>query len=825
MQQNSFESLSKVEPNQKAPRIGFFIESLAHAYNLPLFTGIHDAVKEQGANLTIFAGSSLDNTRDYEYQGNIIYEFVDKNNIDGLIMFASITETAKNLDFFKRFFDIPLVTVSWQIDDIPNIIVDNEQGMHDLLVHLINQHGYRRLAFIKGTEGIPDAESRYNVYLRTLAEFGIPFDPDLVVQGRFGSRDSAAQGVRTLLDERKVKCDAIVAANDVLAGGALSELQAHGIVVPIDLALVGYDDQYWAKSILPSLTTVRQPAYKMGKKAVEMVLAIINGQLQDRSVSFPNEMVIRQSCGCLSQAVLNACITLPLSMETLETGLLMKREVIIAEINQILSTENKTTDPMWPEQLLESLVAEIKNEAPRKFLMTLNYIMDQLAVIEYNVMLWQEIISVLRRYTIPCIQDDSELFRIESILQQGRVLIAEVAQRIQTSQSAQTDRQAYNLGKVSEVIQTTFDITKLTKVVIEEFPKLGIARCYLSLYETSEAPLEWSRLIMAFDETGQLDLGEEGIRFPTKQLLPEAILENLQATIVVEPLFFREEQLGFVIFNIDPKQHQIYDSLRILLSSAIKGAELVKELTKKESELEQRADSLIRSNAELEQFAYVASHDLQEPLRMVASYLQLLERRYKGKLDSNADEFIGFAVDGAVRMQNLINDLLSYSRVSTRGKPFEQIDCLVALERVLSNLKIVIEETETKITNEALPTVSADPNQLVQLFQNLIANAIKFRSEEPPEIQIKAKHQNDGWLFSFSDNGIGLDMQHAERIFLIFQRLHSKGEYPGTGIGLAVCKRIVERHNGRIWVVSELGKGATFYFTIRTEGGIPNESE
>ncbi len=823
MKENQAKGLPQGEDNPAVPRIGFFIESLAHAYHLPLFTGIYDAAKEQGAQLIIFAGGGVDATADYESQGNLIYDFVDKNNVDGIIVFASITELAKDLNYFKHYHPLPLVTVSWELEETHCITVDNEQGMRDLLAHLINVHGYKRLAFIRGTEGVPDAESRYNIYVKTLAEYGIPFDPNLVVQGYFGIRESAAAGIRILLDERKVEFDAVVAANDVLAVGALGELQARGILVPNDVALVGYDDQYWAKSILPSLTTVRQPAYKIGKQAVEVVLALVRSEKPPSRISYPNEMVVRHSCGCLSQAVLKARLDPPLTTETLASGMLAKREAIIAEINEILSTEVTPTTPEWSGQLFDALVLEIKNESPRKFLLTLNYIMDQLAIIEHNVMIWQEVISCLRRYAIPCIEDDSELFRVENLLQQGRVLIAEVAQRIQTSQSARTDRQAYILGKVSEVIQTTFDLDKLTRVVVEEFPKLGITSCYLSLYEKEANPPEWSRLIMAYDESGLIDVGETGIRFSTRKLIPEDLLaKDKQYALVVEPLYFREEQLGLAIFNVDPKQHQVYESLRILLSSAIKGAGLVKELIKKESELEQRAESLIRSNAELEQFAYVASHDLQEPLRMVASYLQLLERRYKGKLDSNADEFIGFAVDGAVRMQNLINDLLAYSRVSTRGKPFEPVDCSAVIDRARANLKIIMTEAGAKVTNGTLPTLIADPSQLLQLFQNLIANAIKFHSDKTPKVHIAAERQPDGWQFSVQDNGIGLDMQHAERIFQIFQRLHSKGEYTGTGIGLAVCKRIVERHNGRIWVVSEPGKGATFYFTIRTEGGDQN---
>jgi signal transduction histidine kinase len=231
--------------------------------------------------------------------------------------------------------------------------------------------------------------------------------------------------------------------------------------------------------------------------------------------------------------------------------------------------------------------------------------------------------------------------------------------------------------------------------------------------------------------------------------------------------------------------------------------------------LEHSVAELGRSNADLQQFAYVASHDLQEPLRMVSSYTQLLARRYKGKLDPDADEFIAFAVDGATRMQQLIQDLLAYSRVSTGGRQFKPTSAETALGYALDNLRYVMKESGAVVTHDPLPTVIGDQKQLEQLFQNLLSNAIKFRGQEPPRIHVSAR-TDANWLFSIRDNGIGLDPQYGDRIFVIFQRLHNRQEYSGTGIGLAICKKIVERHGGRIWVESEPGKGATFYFTIRS---------
>jgi len=247
----------------------------------------------------------------------------------------------------------------------------------------------------------------------------------------------------------------------------------------------------------------------------------------------------------------------------------------------------------------------------------------------------------------------------------------------------------------------------------------------------------------------------------------------------------------------------------------------VTERERAEEALEKTAQELARSNRELEQFAYVTSHDLQEPLRMVSSYTQLLARRYQGQLDPDADEFIAYAVDGANRMQRLINDLLSYSRVNRRDQPFEPVEANIPLSRALINLHTAIQESGAQVTHDPLPTVVADEAQLVLLFQNLIGDAIKFRGEDPPRVQVSAERKRDvttgadEWLFSVRDNGIGIDPLYHGRIFLMFQRLHSRSQYEGTGIGLAICKRIVERHGGRIWVESAgTGKGATFFFTL-----------
>jgi len=301
-----------------------------------------------------------------------------------------------------------------------------------------------------------------------------------------------------------------------------------------------------------------------------------------------------------------------------------------------------------------------------------------------------------------------------------------------------------------------------------------VGRSVFDVYRDQPALLDWTRRALA----------GEPVAFPS--YLQSAVFDNR-----LVPLHDAEGRLGSVIgVSTD-----------------------ITERARAEAALEESRTELERSNADLARFAYVASHDLQEPLRTVSSYLSLLKRRYRGQLDESADEFIDYAVDGATRMSALIRDVLAYSRVGTRAREFAPVDCAALVAMATADLQARIADTGARVTAMGLPTVCGDETQLGQLFQNLIGNALKF-CRDAPDVRVSAERQGDAWLLRVRDNGIGIAPEQAERIFQVFQRLHSRTEYEGTGIGLAVCKRIVERHGGRIWVESEPGHGATFLFTL-----------
>ena len=372
----------------------------------------------------------------------------------------------------------------------------------------------------------------------------------------------------------------------------------------------------------------------------------------------------------------------------------------------------------------------------------------------------------------------------------------------------QTLRRLLELTKWDSVSVTRINLTTKRATMIGESPNLSsnhhlMKRVSLKPYKEEIEKLKKGHPIFVHDMAS----------YAHRNAFLMPLYAEGYNTLIVVPLIARGELIGSLNMassmrkKIRPSIVEIIQEVADSLATSLYQARLIDQLQEKTVALQVR-------NKELAQFAYVASHDLQEPLRMVQSYMTLLQRRFGKQLPKDAQEFIGFAVEGSERMKALINDLLNYSRLGKANIPFETVDCNEVLQIVRKNLLLQIQDTNTQIESASLPTVLGCDSQLVQLFQNLIANGIKFRQNTTPQIKISVESQNEQWLFKVSDNGIGIDLAYRDEIFKIFRRLHSREQYGGTGIGLAICKKIVERHNGRIWFDSELGKGSTFYFTI-----------
>lgn len=388
----------------------------------------------------------------------------------------------------------------------------------------------------------------------------------------------------------------------------------------------------------------------------------------------------------------------------------------------------------------------------------------------------------------------------EEFLESERDLLQNVMNGAKNSHLVYLDKY-FNFVRVNKAYAKTCGYTveeMIGKNHFDLYPHLENEAIFRHVVETGES-VEYHDKPFEFP-----DQPERGVTYWDWTLTPEIVDNEVNGLIFSLFETTERKKAQKEIQRILEKEKQLSEELRVTNE----------ELINAQEELSKAVEKLEISNKELEQFAYVASHDLQEPLRMVSSFTQLLERRYKNQLDNDADDYIYYIVEGAQRMKELIDDLLAFSRLNTQIKEFELVNLDTAVNNVISYLRTSIDEVNADVTCDLLPIVRGDPTQIIQLLQNLIANGIKFHGDDPPRIHISAAEKGDRWLIGVRDNGIGIDTSHQKQIFNVFKRLHPNSEYPGTGIGLSICKRIVERHNGKIWVESEPGKGSTFYFTL-----------
>lgn len=799
---------------KKRPTIGLLFRSFWHS-NINRWDGALKAVQDLDVNLITYIGGLLNCPEGHESQGNVLYKMVDRDKIDALIIWPltiGTYVTKEEMDaFLRRYQHFPLVCVESSYDGLPSVLQSDYQGLRDLVIHLVKVHQISRIAFLRGPVNNTAAEERYRAYQVSLEELNLPIDPKIVSTPVGWSR--GADAIRELLDVCQLKpgtdFEAVIAANSSLMIDAIRVLNERGIKVPDDLAVVGFDNLEQSKVINPPLTVAFSNFQDLSRKAVEMILDMLNGKTVPEKTIIPTRLLIRQSCGChwttLQQA--SKSIAGINGVTPLEPVL---KEKIIAEFLQIGVESPKATE--WAEELIEEFGNELKKSG--RFIKALNELMGQISVVSGEEFIhWQNILTEIQLLTSVDTGNDNEVIRrANRVLHQARILVNEISERKLVERGIQTKYKSDILQEIGASLITTFNLDEIKNVMFRDLPRLGIPACYLSIYENSEEPSEWSRLIWAFNQKGLIDIPESGIRFPSSSLLPEGILpEGQRYSLVVEPLYFEKEQIGFVIFECGPDDGVTYTVLKTMLSNAIWGANILQKQKQTEEDLKRKAGELARSNAELEQFAYIVSHDLQEPLRKILAFGDRFKKVCPENLNEQALDYLGRMQSAAGRMQGLINDLLSYSRVTTKARTFEKVDLSEVGREVLSDLEPRIMQNNAQVKMGDLPVIDADPLQMRQLFQNLLVNAIKFHQMgTTPVVKIYACHKSGSLEIVFEDNGIGIAKEYQERIFGVFERLHGRNVYEGSGIGLAICKKIVDRHGGDIRIQSEVGKGSKF---------------
>ncbi len=588
------------------PTVGLLTYGGSDPTSHALWAGVNDVIQAQGANLISFPAEALESEEGFLAQANILYDLVSPDIIDGLVVFGGVLAhevgSEKSRAFIKRYSPLPMVNISEIMEGSPHVLVDNYQGMHALVTHLVEQHAYRRIGFIRGPEGHVEAETRYQAYVDVLAEHGIDVDPMWVAPGGFGL-DLAERAIEILVDERRVALEAIVGVNDYMAIQAIESLRTRGFSVPGDIAVVGFDDRPEAKFIDPPLTSVFQSWYGIGRRAAKLLMAQLRAEPVPDEVLVTPELVIRRSCGCLSQQLQDVAVNYP-DIATVSDAAAEASSSICALNEEMLlqAMRPRITDvAMARVRVLLAAFTEAVHQHPQDsesaehFLTTLESILRRAAEAREDISAWQHIISALRRQSIAgCeaaagVQDVATLERVENLLHQARILVGRWESRVEAQTRLQELQSFTALQERGEVMRAAESVVELMGVITNELPMLGIPRCYLSLYEDPASPTAWSHLFLAYDEQGRRDLDQIDRRFPSPHLMPQELLPA-SYSLVVEPLYFRDNQLGLVLFEADPWQGTTYHVLRGQISSALKGTLLLEEVGERAYQIQAAAE-------------------------------------------------------------------------------------------------------------------------------------------------------------------------------------------------------------------------------------------
>ncbi|MBN1889498.1 MAG: substrate-binding domain-containing protein, partial [Thermoflexales bacterium] len=594
---------------KKRLTFGLLARRLVYTWALAQLQGVVDACQQLDVNLICFPGGIIFQPDGFEAQHNIVYDLASAANLDGLVVStSSVTQALPEegvRDFLRRFHPRPIVALERPLAGVPTILKSEYESMLQVMVHLIEAHGYRRIAYVNRVGPRPHAE-RYRAYVDSLAKYGLPYDPDIV----FSSRSDLLPGFG---DQRPgIDFEAMATSDDAFALAALQALQAQGIQVPDQVAVTGFDDVAESWTITPPLTTMGAPFYEMGYKAVETLLAMLAGEEVPEQLTLPCKLMVRQSCGCMpAEATSPAAGPWPetpitvegpaqAGRETLEAVLSTRRQDILAEMTQAVGASSEL-DPGCVERLWEACVAELSGQSPGLFLRTLGKVLGRMET-SSRVQSWQNGLSVLRRRLLNCL-DDATFAWADDLWHQSRVMIGKVAEQAQAYQTLQAEKRAQVLREIGEELITIFSMERLMDILTQALPRLGFPSCHLTLYEAPQlyqypqADLGWSKLVSAYDEWGRTALGavlETGqARFPSGQLLPEGLWPDRQFTFIVEPLYFQNEQIGLSLFEMGPREGTPYEVLRGQISSALKGALLVEQ---EEKHIEQ----ISRANAEIQ---------------------------------------------------------------------------------------------------------------------------------------------------------------------------------------------------------------------------------
>jgi DNA-binding LacI/PurR family transcriptional regulator/signal transduction histidine kinase len=863
--------------NSSNPTIGVVIPVFWSGHFSESLKGILDASSQFHTNLICFQGTyfggnySSDGQVLIDKSGNIIFDLIKKIKIDGLILHTGSLRSHQHkielIDFCKNALSIPMVNIGSSIEGITNIQVGNECGMKELLEHVIDIHGFHKFGFIRGPVESSDAMARFDTFQKVLSEKGIPINPDLITPPRAWSFDSGKTGTRELLDISENDLDVIVCPSDLLATGAIDELNQRGIKVPRQIGVIGFNDNNFAEVCVPPLTTVNMKLYERSWKAVEILSEVFSGTPMPQNVIVPSSLVIRQSCGCQHAGLKAVCdVTKNDSITLLDTHLSANsiRDELNTKIFEIFQLPNDSQLENATSFFVNCFISQLDDFTKQTFIIQFSEILLQTIHIKDKYYNWHNALNILEK-ALPGLLPDSGLLEAKQCILQARVLVNEVAEQkyrynlmIVEEHNASINSLNYGLNKVS-----TLD--SIIDLMAQELPHIGIPSCYLSLYEDPETPLQNSRLILACNKDGRKILPRDGIIFPSNQLIPDEILINSKNDIlIIEPLFFGSNQLGFTLFEIGSLEKSFYALFPSQLSAALWGAILFAKEQQTKSTLQDQAQKLELSNAEIHEstmhievalqqlkedrfnllttekmaslgrFTAGITHEMSTPLatlRASLSELKKLALEYKGSINDSSvtpedhqeiiKEFSSsmyLANKAATRVSDFIRSIKAQTR-DIKGSEQQLFNIIDIIDDVVVFLSHSLKLCSCKVNivnSDVAYNLFGSPTKLTQVFTNLISNAIDaLENTEDRTITIELLQENpETTLIKISDNGCGIPQDNLTKIFEPMFTTKPFGQ--GTGLGLSIVYDIITlEFGGSIDVVSKIGTGTTFNVHIK----------
>lgn len=831
------------------PTIALLMNSFYASYDYQIWLIISDKARELNINLITFTGGGLNSPFYNHIYKNSIYDLIDKKNINGIISSSSaignFISHNQLEDYFEKYSGIPFVSIGIKIKDKTSILVDNEKGMYEGIIHLIEKHNCKNIAFIKGLEYNPEANSRFNAYINALKRYNIPFKEELVVQGDFFRR-SGTEAVKILLDQRKIVFDAIVGSNDLMAFYAMKELQKRGYKIPEDIAVVGFDDAKEGQLIKPSLTTIKQPYQEIGQKSVDSLLSLINGDKTEDIILTP-KLIIRSSCGCNTSIYHEENIILDFyknsDKNNLINNLIKSLDKIFPEIKERINNKE------WLNQIVNEIFKKIENNEKIKFINAIEKIITESLDSGIDIFILYKITSYIFSFIINYYNDD--LSKINIIYDTWKIIftIIGIMGEKHKSMLIGIGEENYNiLFTINREILGTFDINQIKEILINELPNLNIKSCYICLY--NDKGLKQAKVL--FQYNADKNIKEFSTEPFSSNLLVPGGLKNVKDKFgyLLFPLVFKNENLGFILFEDSSINSTIYEIFSNQLSGIIKSTILIEEsqsysesleikVNERTLKLEEALKKIEETNIKLQKldslkndFIANVSHELKTPLTLIIGPLEAILSKEYGDIFRYDDVRLKSMHYNGLKLLKLINNLLDFSIIDA-GKirvEMKKLKISKLLKFFVTTVKSGIENLGLDITyiDNIGPKfiVYTDKNILEKSVFNLISNSLKF-TPKGGQITVQLEKRDNFYDISVKDTGIGIPDDKIDKIFERFHQLDNQisRKYEGTGIGLALTKELIESLGGKISVKSKLNEGSTFTITLPYEIINDNDSE